>query len=138
MKAEDERALILAATLVRERAHAPFSLYKVGAALRAASGEIFVGCNVEISSFSHTCCAERVALFSAVAAGARDFEAVAVVTDDETPVTPCGACRQVLADFGGGIEVVMATTGGAIRRRLVSELLPEAFVSDRVLRHMGR
>jgi len=129
-------ALVEAARAARAHAHAPYSGFLVGAAVLADDGRIFPGCNVEISSFSHTCCAERVAVFSAIAQGARRLVACAVVTDVSPPVTPCGACRQVLHDFGP--EMVLALADLADGRRVVplKALLPEAFVPDQVLDHI--
>jgi len=92
--------LIEAAWTVREAAYAPYSKFAVGAALLAADGRIFTGCNVENISYGLTNCAERVAIGAAIAAGAREFLAVAVVADTGVPISPCGACRQVLAEFG--------------------------------------
>lgn len=93
-------ALVEAAWQAREHAHAPYSNFAVGAALLAVDGRIFTGCNVENLSYGLTICAERVAIGTAVAAGVRDFLALAVVADTAVPVSPCGACRQVMAEFG--------------------------------------
>lgn len=108
------------------RAYAPYSRYRVGAAVETVSGDVFVGCNVENASFGLTICAERVAVFAAVAAGARAFRTVVIVSDSEPPAPPCGACRQVLAEFGKDVEVqsVGPTTKRVWR---IGELLPEAF-----------
>lgn len=125
--------LLQAAALVRTRAHAPYSGFWVGAAVRAEDGRIFTGCNVEISSFSHTCCAERVAVFKAVSEGVRRIVACAVITDTSPPVSPCGACRQVLYDFGPEMRVLLANPAGERREFALSALLPEAFLPDRVL-----
>ena len=92
--------LVAAAWSARDFAHAPYSKFHVGAALLAADGRIFTGCNVENLSFGLTICAERVAIGSAIAAGAREFLALAVVADTREPISPCGACRQVMAEFG--------------------------------------
>src|SRR5688572_7825626 len=105
--------LIAAARHVREKAYAPYSHFPVGAALRAKSGRVFFGCNVENLSFGLTSCAERNAVFAAIAAGEKEFEAVAIVADSKEPVTPCGACRQVLAEFGLDIEVCSSNLEGA-------------------------
>lgn len=123
------RQLIEAARAARERAYAPYSRFPVGAALLAEDGTIYTGCNVEISSFSLTCCAERVALFSAVAAGRRTFRAIAVV-GGERIVPPCGACRQALAEFNGGMQVILASTDGSYRIESLAALYPEPFSTE--------
>jgi cytidine deaminase len=117
--------LIAAAAAVRERAYAPYSRFPVGAALRAADGTIFAGCNVENASYGLTICAERNAIAQAVAAGVRDFTAVAVVS--ENGVTPCGACRQVLVEFGPEMTVIVADARGRRRMYALAELLLDAF-----------
>jgi cytidine deaminase len=119
--------LVAAATTVRERAVAPYSRFQVGAALLAADGRIFTGCNVESSSFGLTICAERTAVVKALSEGARAFRAIAVVTGAGEPTSPCGACRQVLWDQCRDIAVVMATTGGALEETTLAALLPRAF-----------
>lgn len=120
----EREALIAEAWKVRERAHAPYSLFKVGAALLAEDGRVFTGCNVENLSYGLTICAERVAIGSAVAAGVTRFVEVAVVADTGEPISPCGACRQVLSEFG-----VPAVTLANRERSVVftlDELLPRA------------
>lgn len=118
-------ALIRAAIDVRARAYAPYSKFYVGAALETASGEIFVGCNVENSSYGLTICAERFAIGAAVAAGHQEFKRVVVAADSKA--SPCGACRQVLAEFGN-IEVIMVDPEGTITQtRQLDDLLPEQF-----------
>lgn len=118
--------LIRQAREAREQAYAPYSHFAVGAALRAKSGRVFVGCNVENLSFGLTICAERAAVCAAVAAGEREFEALAVVADSREPVTPCGACRQVLAEFSGTLAVCSANLEGAVYESTIAELLPRA------------
>lgn len=118
--------LVMAAVAVREKAHAPYSAYRVGAAVLTSDGRIFVGCNVENSSYGLSVCAERHALAAAVAAGCRDLVGIAVVTGSSPPAAPCGACRQVLAEFGN-LEVVQANLEGERRVSTVHELLPDAF-----------
>lgn len=120
------QSLIDAARQARERAYAPYSRFAVGAALRTKSGRVFCGCNVENLSFGLTICAERAAVFAAVAAGEREFEALAVVADSKAPVTPCGACRQVLAEFSPTLPVCSANLEGAIFQSSIAELLPRA------------
>lgn len=117
-------SLVDAAWDVRQRAYAPYSKFLVGAALLAADGRVFVGCNVENISYGLTNCAERVAIGAAIAAGVRDFVAVAVVADTTVPISPCGACRQVLAEFGVP-QVMLANRAEQIVFRL-DELLPRA------------
>ena len=117
--------LIAAAAAVRERAYAPYSRFLVGAALRAADGTIFAGCNVENASYGLTICAERNAIAQAIAAGTRDFTAVAVVS--ENGVTPCGACRQVLVEFGPEMMVIVVDMRGRRRIYTLAELLLDAF-----------
>jgi len=116
--------LVKAAWLARDAAYAPYSKFAVGAALLAKDGRIFLGCNVENISYGLTNCAERVAIGAAVAAGAREFLAVAVVADTGVPISPCGACRQVLAEFGVP-RVMLANRGERLEFRL-DELLPRA------------
>ncbi|MBA3068919.1 MAG: cytidine deaminase [Hyphomonas sp.] len=127
MSGVDWPALKAAALAVQGRAYAPYSNYHVGAALLTADGEIIAGCNVENATFGATCCAERTAVFAAVAAGHLAFRAIAVVTNGAAPGTPCGICRQVLAEFGRDLEVLCFTPEGAEARYLLSELLPHAF-----------
>jgi cytidine deaminase len=116
--------LVAAAWEARQSAYAPYSHFPVGAALLASDGRIFAGCNVENISFGLTFCAERVAIGSAIAAGARQFVAIAVVADTGVPISPCGACRQVLAEFGVR-QAVLANRTGRIEFTL-DELLPRA------------
>lgn len=125
-----EEKLIAAARAARENAHAPYSNFRVGAAVRAKSGRIFTGCNVENASYGLTCCAERVAIFKAISEGERGFDAIAVVTDTETLTPPCGACRQIIWEFCGDVEVVMANLKGKIERERAGKLLPRPFDSS--------
>jgi cytidine deaminase len=127
MTNEERVILISAASRARENAHAPYSQFRVGAALRANSGRIFTGCNIENSSFGLTVCAERVAVFKALSEGERRFDAIAVVTDTERLTPPCGACRQILWEFCRDAEVVLANLSGQITMRRVPDLLPDAF-----------
>ena len=122
MTTDDE--LIAAAWKVREMAYAPYSNFHVGAALLAGDGRIFPGCNVENISYGLTNCAERVAMGAAIAAGARSFEKVIVVADTAQPISPCGACRQVLAEFGVK-TVILANRTERVEFSL-EELLPRA------------
>ena len=118
--------LIDAATKARGRAYAPYSKFAVGAALRTRSGRIVTGCNVENLSFGLTVCAERAAVFAAITLGEREFEAIAVVAESQTPVTPCGACRQVLAEFAEDLPICSANLQGARFESTLRELLPRA------------
>ena len=111
----------------RQRAHAPFSRFKVGAALRTRTGEIVTGCNIENASYGLTLCDERVAIFKAVSEGLREFDAIAVVADAPRPTAPCGPCRQILWEFCGDIPVRIQDLGGRHRTVLMSALLPLPF-----------
>ena len=119
-----------AAKSVRPNAHAPYSKFQVGAAILTASGEIFAGCNVENASYGLTICAERVAVGSAVAAGHKQIVAVAVASSGGH--SPCGACRQVLSEFGPAMEVILVDADDPTRTRTttLAALLPEQFSSD--------
>ncbi len=117
---------IAAAKSVRELAHAPYSNFKVGAALVAEDGRVFTGCNVENISFGLTMCAERVALGRAIADGVQKFSAIAIVADTQKPVSPCGACRQALAEFAPALRVILATLDGKIEDWSLAQLFPRA------------
>ncbi len=121
----DPADLIARALEARERAYAPYSNYRVGAALLARSGEVYTGCNVENAVYPLTICAERTAVVKAVSAGEREFVAIAVAT--ENGGTPCGSCRQTLREFGAGILVFIADADGAYWETTVGELLPHGF-----------
>ena len=123
---EDRQSLIDIANEARRRAYAPYSNYQVGAALRTRSGRIFTGCNVENAAYPHVMCAERVAIFKAVSEGEKEFEVLAVVTYNGG--TPCGGCRQVMAEFGLDTLVLIADgKGRLIQETTVARLLPGAF-----------
>jgi cytidine deaminase len=128
-----DQVLLDAAIAVQNKAHAPFSNYPVGAAVRTVDGTIFVGVNVESASFSLTCCAERVALFTAVSAGHGQIDACAIVTAEAVPAAPCGACRQVLSEFGVDIRIVLGNAKGDVRIAALNDLLPESFTAAQVL-----
>ena len=120
--------LIEAARAVRENAHAPYSGFKVGAAIRAASGAVYSGCNVENVAYPEGTCAEAGAVAAMCAAGEYRIVEVAVISGGTKPVPPCGGCRQKLAEFAGGdAKVTLATTGGATFETTVADLLPGAF-----------
>ena len=125
-KRTDFSKLIAEARRARDQAYAPYSHFAVGAALRTKGGRVFTGCNVENLSYGLTICAERAAVCAAVAAGERKFEALAVVADSKEPVTPCGACRQVLAEFSTTLPVCSANLEGAVYESSIAELLPRA------------
>jgi cytidine deaminase len=126
----DTAELLKAAELARKQAYAPYSRFAVGAALLAVDGTIYTGCNVENASYGLGICAERNALAHAVSCGATHFTAVAVVTDNG--VTPCGACRQVLAEFAPQMTVIVADTNGNRQVYSLSDLLPAAFGPDQL------
>lgn len=127
--------LVARANAVRENAWAPYSHYKVGAAVLSAGGRIFVGCNVENASFGLTMCAERGAIAHMVAAGERSLSALAVVTEGPEPGTPCGLCRQAMAEFAIDLPIALAVAGAAAHERVMtslSELFPKPFRGDLV------
>ena len=127
--------LLEAATAVRENAYAPYSRFKVGAAIRAASGKIFTGCNVENVAYPEGTCAEAGAIAAMVAAGETDLTEVCVIADSPLPVSPCGGCRQKLAEFGrADVKITMATTDGKHSEVTIGQLLPGSFTQ----RHMDR
>lgn len=129
MAAIDKQRLVRAALRARESAVAPYSKFKVGAALLARSGKIITGANVESASYGLTCCAERVALFKALTSGEKDFRAVAVVARHDGGAMPCGACRQLLAEYAPKARVFVADSAevAVVREFHVEELLPGAF-----------
>ena len=119
--------LLAAARRARENAVAPFSNFQVGAALRTADGQVVTGCNVENATYGLTVCAERVAVFKAVSDGVSGFTHVVVVADTEAPTPPCGACRQILWEFGGNIEIVLASMIAEKGKHRLKDLLPLPF-----------
>lgn len=127
--------LLEAATAVREQAYAPYSRFKVGAAIRAGSGAIYVGCNVENVAYPEGTCAEAGAIAAMVAAGETEIAEILVIADSPDPVPPCGGCRQKLAEFAkGDVKLTMATTDGASTTVTVADILPGAFTAG----HMDR
>jgi cytidine deaminase len=130
MTDQERAALIRAATAAREHAHVPYSKFKVGAALRTASGRIFTGCNVENATLGLTICAERVAVFKALSEGERSFSAVAVITQSDVLTPPCGACRQILWEFCGDLEIILANLKGQMTLHRISVLFPKPFDSS--------
>jgi cytidine deaminase len=128
---QEKQSLIDLANTARQRAYVPYSNYAVGAALRTKSGRIFTGINVENAAYPQTMCAERVAIFKAVSEGEKEFEIISVVT--ENGGSPCGGCRQVMAEFGLDTIVLMADgSGKLVKETTVKELLPEAFTPDKL------
>lgn len=123
----NDAELIARAREARKNAYAPYSKFLVGAALLCDDGAVYTGCNVENASYGLTCCSERTAIFKAVSEGHRKFKAIAIVLDSADPPAPCGACRQVIFEFGADIRVIMATTSGGSDVKTISELLPRAF-----------
>jgi cytidine deaminase len=119
-------ALVETAIAARSEAHAPYSNFAVGAALECADGTVFTGCNVENLSFGLTMCAERVAIGAAVVAGHRDFRCIAIVADTDSPISPCGACRQVMAEFHPSLKILSATLDGKTEEFTLDQLLPRA------------
>ncbi len=123
----DYKALAKKAAAARKHSYSPYSGFRVGAALLTRSGKVYTGCNVEISSFALTLCAERTALFKAMSEGERQFLAIAVATDEDGFTSPCGACRQVIMDLAGDIDFVMTNKNGEARVLKMSELFPYPF-----------
>src|SRR5262252_5414319 len=119
--------LLEAALRARENAHAPFSRFKVGAALEDSAGRIHTGCNVENATYGLTVCAERVAVFKAISEGARKFRRIAIAADTDMLTPPCGACRQILWEFCGDIELILVNLHGKIETYQLKELFPKPF-----------
>lgn len=124
---KDLEKLIESAREVREKAYAPFSNFRVGAAVLTKGGEIFTGCNIESASYGLTVCAERVAIWKAVSEGEKEFTNVAVVADTEELTPPCGVCRQIIWEFCGDVPVTFANLKGKVETVQMKELLPRAF-----------
>lgn len=127
ISAEQETQLRNAAVSASKNAYCPYSEFQVGAAVLTSDGRIFSGCNVENRSYGLTICAERNAVFQAVAAGCREIVAVAVYTPTQEPTTPCGSCRQVIHEFGRESHVLLFAETEIVRRYQMAELLPDAF-----------
>lgn len=123
--------LIEWARMVRNRAYAPYSEFKVGAAILGRSGQVYIGCNVENASYGLTICAERAAAARAIADGEREFVCLALVGSGEGFTYPCGACLQVLAEFAPRLRIIMVNEAGQIRENLLEELLPQVFALNR-------
>jgi cytidine deaminase len=119
--------LVALARRARDHAHAPFSHFRVGAALEAADGTVITGCNVENATYGLTICAERVAMFKAMSEGHRAFTRIAIVADTDAPTPPCGACRQILWEFGGNLEIILANLKHEKGTHHLKDLLPLPF-----------
>jgi cytidine deaminase len=126
-KVPDYHPLITAAKLAREKAHAKFSNFKVGAALRTKSGKVYSGCNIENATYGLTLCAERVAIFKAVSEGDTQFDAIAVSCDTDVLTPPCGACRQIIWEFCGDVPVILSNLKGKVEIFQMRELFPKPF-----------
>jgi cytidine deaminase len=123
----DATGLVAAARRAREHAHAAFSRFRVGAALETGDGTVIAGCNIENATYGLTICAERVAMFKALSEGHRRFTRIAVVADTKAPTPPCGACRQILWEFGGDLDIVLANLSEETGRYRLKDLLPMPF-----------
>ncbi len=130
---ENYKKLIKEAEKARKGAYTPYSKFNVGAAILSSDGKIFTGCNIENASFGLTVCAERVAILKAISEGSSKFEAIAIVGDTNRPCSPCGACRQVISEFGKDIKIIMSNLKGDIKIKKIDELLPEAFNKNDLL-----
>lgn len=126
-KSVENKKLIQEAKKARGNAYAPYSKFKVGAALLTKKDKVYTGANVENSSYGLSMCAERVALFGAVSSGEKEFSKLAIVADTKEPVTPCGACRQILLEFCDDLEIISATIKGKVKRYTLKELYPFPF-----------
>jgi len=120
-------SLATGALAARENAHAPYSHFRVGAALEDTGGRVHTGCNVENATYGLTLCAERVAVFKAISEGSRSFRRIAIAADTETLTPPCGACRQILWEFCGDIEILLVNPRGKSETLRLKELFPRAF-----------
>ena len=127
MDSHMEKHLIEQAQKARERAWAPFSDFKVGAALLCKGGKIYTGCNIENKAMSLSICAERTAMIKAISEGDRDFETMAIIADTPSLTYPCGACRQMIWEFGPEVCLILANIKGDLKRVSIKALLPEAF-----------
>jgi len=125
-----EASLREAAFAAMENAYAPYSHFRVGAALKAASGEITIGCNVENAAYGEALCAERAAVSAAVAQGLREFEEIAIATESDEPASPCGSCRQTMSEFAPELKITSYSNNGKQATWVLSDLLPEAFTPN--------
>jgi cytidine deaminase len=123
----NHKTLVSRARAAKKFSHSPYSRFRVGAALITSSGKVYTGCNIENSSYGLTVCAERTALFKAVSEGETSFKAIAIASDEKTATPPCGACRQVIMDLAGDIDVILSEGNGSFTTLKVTELLPYPF-----------
>jgi len=128
--------LVLAAQEAREKAYVPYSNFKVGAAVLAKGGQVYTGCNVENASYGLCNCAERTAIFKAVSEGESELVAIAIIADTKDPVAPCGACRQVMAEFGI-TKIIMSNLHGQQYTATLEELLPYSFTASSIKKHLS-
>lgn len=124
------KKLVHAARIAKQHSYSPYSKFRVGAALLTASGKVFSGCNIESSSFSLTICAERTAIFKALSEGRHRFKAMAISSDLEEFISPCGACRQVILDLAGNIDIILSNKHGKTTMTKANALLPLPFTGD--------
>jgi len=124
------KSLAKRAQAARKNSHSPYSGFRVGAALLSKTGKTFTGCNIEISTFALTICAERTAIFKAISEGSTKFRAIAIATDESGFTPPCGACRQVLMDLAGNIDIIITNRRGEIRQYMLEELFPFPFGAE--------
>jgi cytidine deaminase len=122
----DEKLLTLAREALKH-SFSPYSNFRVGAALLAKSGKVYTGCNIENSSFSLTVCAERTSLFKAISEGETEFSKILIVSDADEFISPCGACRQVISDLAGTVDIILTNARGEMQHKKISDLLPFAF-----------
>ncbi|MEA3312936.1 MAG: cytidine deaminase [Caldisericota bacterium] len=122
--------LLKMAIKARNNAYAPYSHFKVGAAILAKNGKVYSGCNIENSSYGASVCAERVALFTAVSEGEKEFLSIAIATDTKKPVMPCGICRQVLSEFAPNLKIYAINIDGKVKEALLDQILPDAFTKE--------
>lgn len=135
MKSQHDAVLVEKAIEASKKAYAPYSKFQVGAALECADGDIILGCNVENASYGLTNCAERTALFSAIAQGKREFKRIAIFVDTDDFISPCGACRQVLAELAPNADVLLINRHRKVKKTTVKALLPLAFGSEDLKHH---
>lgn len=130
--------LIKKAIEAKQNAYAPYSKFSVGAALLTKEGKVYTGCNIECASYSGTNCAERTALFKAISEGERDIESIAVISDLDTYIYPCGICRQVIMEFGSKIKIIVAKSEYDFKIHTIGDLLPDAFSPESLKKIDGR